>query len=385
MPRRFRFVDALRGLAFLGVLFCHSVTWQTPYYLYRFGQLGANGVQLFFIVSAFTLSYSLKERSKNERKPVLNFFIRRFFRIAPLFWFALAASLYLDGFSARDTAPYGINWIDVISTFFFLHGWRPSSINSVVPGDWTIAVEMSFYCLLPLILRRIRNLNQSLWLCLIAFPICHVLTLSASKIILAHSASPLDSTMVASFFYFWLPSQIPVFCLGVALYFVLKDYLAAPQIALEKNKIELSQWMLGVSAYLLLASPFGGYSHIPGYYFCGIAFVFLSWSLAIRPISFLVNRFTCFLGKISYSCYLMHFFVFRFMFQYAQKFLADDLDKTHPYSYVAVKFTVGLALTMIVSFITYRIIEIPGINLGKRIINKWEKRPGPQPAAGTNW
>lgn len=47
---------------------------------------GAEGVQLFFVMSALTLFLSLDSRRRTEARPVANFFVQRFFRIARLFY-----------------------------------------------------------------------------------------------------------------------------------------------------------------------------------------------------------------------------------------------------------------------------------------------------------
>jgi len=88
---RLPFIDALRGLAIFGVFIVHSSQSidGLPRWLSSLASQGARGVQLFFVISAFTLFLSLSTRRKNEKRPTLNFFIRRFFRIAPLFYAAL--------------------------------------------------------------------------------------------------------------------------------------------------------------------------------------------------------------------------------------------------------------------------------------------------------
>lgn len=94
-PSHVAFVDSLRGLAFLLVLLLH-VSQQVPSLPDRLRRVTDDrqaGVQLFFLVSAFTLLTSLSQRSKRESRPIQNFLVRRFFRIAPLFWAALVFSI----------------------------------------------------------------------------------------------------------------------------------------------------------------------------------------------------------------------------------------------------------------------------------------------------
>jgi peptidoglycan/LPS O-acetylase OafA/YrhL len=144
------FVDALRGWAFLGVLLVHVQTiLPLPHRLRQLAGAANYGVQLFFVVSALTLFMSYQARRQRDRRPLAAFFIRRLFRIAPLFWLAVPTYLAFLGTGPRDSAPTGIHLGQILATLAFVHGWYPTSINSVVPGGWSIAVEMNFYLLLP--------------------------------------------------------------------------------------------------------------------------------------------------------------------------------------------------------------------------------------------
>jgi peptidoglycan/LPS O-acetylase OafA/YrhL len=83
---RLRVLDALRGWAIVGVIFVHnSIFWRPDSHaLLSLIEQGQRGVQLFYIISAFTLYLSYFRRSQDEISPVANFYIRRIFRIAPL-------------------------------------------------------------------------------------------------------------------------------------------------------------------------------------------------------------------------------------------------------------------------------------------------------------
>ena len=160
----FKYIDALRGWAILGVVLVHSTQWVTPssQLFDALAREGARGVQLFFVISAFTLFGSMTARCQEPRF-IVNFLIRRFFRIAPLFYLSLIGYTCLNGFNARYFAPEGVAWWFFPLTISFFNGWMPQTINSVVPGGWSIAVEAMFYVSLPLLFTKIRGIKASLF------------------------------------------------------------------------------------------------------------------------------------------------------------------------------------------------------------------------------
>lgn len=110
MPKQhLAFIDSLRGMAILLVILLHC----NSYGLLRLtngdgvifkaiGQ-GGKGVQLFFILSTITLIISLK--NKPDFSGMLahaSFFIRRFFRIAPMWYFGIVVYLLIFGLGSRS-------------------------------------------------------------------------------------------------------------------------------------------------------------------------------------------------------------------------------------------------------------------------------------------
>ena len=78
--QKYAFIDALRGLACLGVIAIHILdyvgpTWEPVRLVAAFGD---KGVQLFYLLSAFTLFLSYQQRSRTDDRPILFFWIRRF-------------------------------------------------------------------------------------------------------------------------------------------------------------------------------------------------------------------------------------------------------------------------------------------------------------------
>jgi peptidoglycan/LPS O-acetylase OafA/YrhL len=151
------YIDSLRGLAIILVITVHVGVYYplTNQTLQIIINQGARGVQLFFVVSAFTLVTSWNQRKDGAA----SFYIRRFCRIAPMFWLAIAFFVLLNGLTPRHDAPAGLSGWHVALTALFMHGWLPETINSVVPGGWSIAVEMTFYIFFPVIVKYCKNVR----------------------------------------------------------------------------------------------------------------------------------------------------------------------------------------------------------------------------------
>jgi exopolysaccharide production protein ExoZ len=161
MTERNQSLDLLRGAAILLVIIAHcaQVTTSIVPGLNSFAMhYGEFGVQLFFIVSGYTMMLTFGDRT--DLAAARSFYIRRVFRIAPLFWAAIVFYVSMTkGEGFRIWAPDGIGAMDILLTFFFLHWSSVTAFNSVVPGGWSIAVEMQFYLLFPLIIYLFRRPN----------------------------------------------------------------------------------------------------------------------------------------------------------------------------------------------------------------------------------
>jgi peptidoglycan/LPS O-acetylase OafA/YrhL len=167
--KKFRYIDSLRGFAILGVLFIHAGFSSAAYpkSWYNLINSGQYGVQLFFVTSAFTLFLSLHQREKDYLSS-REFFIRRFFRIAPMYYVGILYYTFerFIGFSylLTGTPRYPIPVDALISNIFFVHGVHPLWLNGYVPGGWSITVEMTFYLFVPLLFKKIRNIDQAVLL-----------------------------------------------------------------------------------------------------------------------------------------------------------------------------------------------------------------------------
>jgi peptidoglycan/LPS O-acetylase OafA/YrhL len=357
---RLAFVDALRGWAVLAVMTVHAKMWITPELPTWFNKLsahGARGVQLFYVVSAFTLFLSVARRSAVESAPLRNFFIRRFFRIAPMFYVALILFLARDVWSANPGKHASL--AEILATAFFVNGWNPHWINNVVLGQWSVAVEMMFYLSVPILAAYIKDIVDALWLFLTAS-----IASAALYIILAPWNPAQDALLWQNFLFLWLPTQTPNFALGIILYFAW--------LKIDSGQIDrrLANCLLCASILLMVAALQGGFRFLTSTTLFSVAFVLFALGLAGNPISLFVNKITRSLGNVSYSFYLTHGLVIPLAAAVLNR--AYRLSEAPALAQYALLWFLGGLATFVVSSISFRLIEKPGMALGKRLIQKLE-------------
>lgn len=361
--KKFAYIDALRGLAILGVLMAHCGQHGRNTYPQLIVSIISNaqhGVQLFFIVSALTLFMSMKERSNSEKYPYLNFFIRRFFRIAPLFYVAILYYLWEYGLGPRYWLgdALGISIYNIIASATFTNGLNPYWINSLVPGGWTIAVEMTFYLFLPLLYKTVKNLKSALLLTIVVSVISKLLHhVLYNKVLIS------DVNLWREYLHMYFPSQLPTFLIGVVLFYLIGDQRCNSGNA---RSFFLSCALLIIS--ILFIAQIITQNVTPKYFYFSIAFAMLTYSLFLNPVKLLVNQFTVFIGKISFSMYITHFAVLYFM----EIFNFVDFASNRIVNFV-IRYLFLLGTTVGLSFITYTLIEKPGQNTGKRLIKALNK------------
>lgn len=96
-------------------------------------------VTLFFVLSAFTLYLSAFDR-KGESNKISNFYLRRLFRIAPLFYFMLVVAVINFVFTYHSYPSLNT----ILLNITFAYNFSPINFESLVWAGWTIGVEMLF-------------------------------------------------------------------------------------------------------------------------------------------------------------------------------------------------------------------------------------------------
>ena len=156
MKDRLGVLDGLRGIAVLLVLWYHvwEISWlPAPWYQYFqfIPETGFIGVHLFFFLSGFVITYPfLRALDKGQRLPAWGHFAwRRFIKIVPSYVLSIAVA-YATGYAVIErlgAAP----WQEILSHLLFVHTWWQSTYGSINGVLWTLAVEVEFYCVFPLI------------------------------------------------------------------------------------------------------------------------------------------------------------------------------------------------------------------------------------------
>ncbi len=370
--RKYRYIDALRGIAVMGVVMSHvgfCAGCVSPSLAEGIQLYATRGVLLFFIVSALTLFLSMEARSKVEEHNNLHFFIRRFFRIAPMFYVAVLLYLFFAIYTNRGTE---ICMADIISSVSFISWINPHWFSTVVPAGWTISVEMTFYLLIPYLFKKIKSLAAALWITLVTS-----LVIQFVRMYMFHFSLISDHTLWKQWLVYFFPTHFPIFLLGIVLYFLIKT---RNEINIERNNSLIISFLMFAGIALMSGVTFSNI--LSENFVFSIGLVLFCFALSQKPISFFVNRVTIFMGKISFSVYLAHSAVIQLM----QKVGLVNMWTDKPLLNYIFKIIIALVLSAVVASITYKLIEQPGQKMGKKLIIWIEKRKmrGAEKSSGAN-
>jgi peptidoglycan/LPS O-acetylase OafA/YrhL len=372
--RKYRFIDALRGYAVLLVITCHAgyMFPNLPYPVKKLTEVGWHGVQLFFLISCVTLMMSWRSDERKGIASAQSFWARRFFRIAPMYY--LAAAFYF----VIETPSTGFNPLQLFASLAFFNAWHPLLIPTVpdrwmvVPGGWSIGVEFTFYLLFPLIVTSVRSIKASLVFFIFAVAIACLSNTAIHNLFITQYGAIATNNFV----YFWLPNQLPIFALGTVLFFVV-DHLRsglgrATRLFQRAPNFTILACFIVFSALAenstLFDSTFSFTPRglLPFLLLAAILFMIFAITLALNDKLLWVNPVICSLGEVSFSAYILHFFVLHRLGGWL-----PFADPSHA-GYAAIGSLAALwfctlVITFGISKLTYEFIERPAIKVGARI------------------
>jgi peptidoglycan/LPS O-acetylase OafA/YrhL len=341
----------MRGIAILMVLLVHSTMWfksfdinYIPLEISKSLSFGKYGVALFFIVSAYTLVRSLDIR---KEKGYGKYFLRRFLRIAPAYYFVLSLLFIFSSGQVRYLGEEDmISYYNLFLHLTFINGFFSNYFNSIIGTEWTIFVEFFFYITLPLVI----IFRKFLFVLLIVFIFISHYNYLFVKLLFE------EPTNLNSIQLFFSPiTWYFAFLLGMIIYY----YSNIIKSILIKYKYFLLL-LVFVSLISIIINEFKKpfLEHIFVTLILGMFFTINIYN-NIKPFN---NNYLKFIGKISFSLYLIHFPIFQISTKYIDYFV---LFNNNLLNYIIFSLFIW-SICIAISFMMYKFIEKPFIVLGKR-------------------
>lgn len=322
------------------------------------------GVPLFYMVSAFGLFLGY-ENKLQELGAWKEYYLRRFFRIAPLFYFVVLFYIpYLwllyDGHLVPITK--------VVSSVLFVFNFIPQDVEGFVWASWSIGVEMVFYLLLPLLVLLVRGLGSAFAFFILSIYIKTRWNTSFDGIT--------DSAVMTNFKTYFFLAHVHYFAMGILSYFIWSS-LYNSRLSVRLNGLLFT--VISISGLILLvfysSEITGAFGHVFDGFYTRFAYgLSFAWCLAglivglcLWPTLVLVNRVSCSLGRTSFSLYLWHPVVIGLLMKLSiYAFLYSNFGGLLIPGLLSVVIT--LAILIPISYLSFNFIEIPGMKAAKRFI-----------------
>ncbi|RUW34601.1 acyltransferase, partial [Mesorhizobium sp. M1A.F.Ca.IN.020.06.1.1] len=336
-------LDSLRGMAAVSVAIFHSVVLldlsngRPPEW---FMQLHI-AVPLFFTISAFALCAGYSA-SLSSWRGVREFYWRRYFRIAPLFYvMATVWTFYTSSYPSIE---------DVVLNVVFAFNLLPGKDGSLVAAGWSLGVEMLFYVFFPLLLLVLRDVRSG------------AAGLVASTVIAA-AAAVLMASVPDRFGWHFFVVQGPYFVGGILLFHIFER--VARNTVSERRTLALLLMASVMLALSVLAMVDRHALTFMGWYarenIIGLLLMPLVLAFAVFPFPALVNRATIFIGTVSYGVYLIHPFVIATL----GRTVAQHMAGKPAWLVVITTITTVLSVTITAAAVTYFGFERRVSNFGR--------------------
>lgn len=362
--KRITNLDGIRGIAVLAVIAFHYIHNQTMYdswLINRFGTpasllikvayFGWSGVDLFFILSGFLIGNILL-KNKDSKSLFKTFYIRRFFRIIPVYYLLVAIFFLLTLTPLYDPkASFFFDPIPLTAFLLMIQNFYMAHYNHFGPlpltPTWSLCIEEQFYLIIPFLIFLINR--KYAWILAVAGIIIAIVARgTASNYYSGYVllTSRLDSPMMG-FLLAWLHQ-----------YQSFRDWISKKLVWVAGLLI-----IMAILCWRFYAEPHPG---ILGHTLVGFTFalvvILAIYSKNILLGNMLSNAFLIEMGKLSYFIYLYHQFVNGLLHLVFLKQRNPILD-----SYAAIGLTViSFVITYLLAALSFKFIEKPAINYSHR-------------------
>jgi peptidoglycan/LPS O-acetylase OafA/YrhL len=347
-------LDGLRGVAILLVLWYHAweISWLSPGPLLQFlPATGFVGVHLFFFLSGFVISYPfVRALLAGRAQPSWRHFAwRRFIKIVPSYVLSIAVA-YAIGYA--QIQPNASLLPDLVTHLLFIHTWFPLRYGTIDGVLWTLAVEVEFYCLFPLI-----------WACFKRAP---WLTGALMVAIAWYWRFALARCCYAGLFAQWeenLPGYLDIFAFGMIAAYIFTRFGArwrasrlryiAPAVAVAGIAL-LVGLLENLYAYRFY-DQWAGVWQIDNRPLLGAAFAIVALASLVSPRWWQIvldNPPLRFMAEISYNLYLYHQMLARELLERHIPPYAGDphLDEQWQRRYTEAAFAITIVQAALVTY-----------------------------------
>jgi peptidoglycan/LPS O-acetylase OafA/YrhL len=351
-------LDGLRGLAMLGVIFCH---------LHVFN-LGWTGLSSFFVLSGFLITRILLSdlrQSDGLGSYFKRYYIRRTLRVFPVYYAYLVA-LTIASFAVPALAKLQG---DLPAAFLYLYNFQAiasSEHSRMLNHLWSLSVEEQFYLVWPWLIALMPRRHIP-YLCMALIASGPIIRESLSSVVLPQFGT--DEQYLPIHTYLITASHLDAFAFGALINFVswqprawhlLLTLALAFAVGFAVNgSFGMNRLAFGWPLFMPYGHQYAwGYTVVNFFWFMVICAILAGGGLQ-RFFSLPVLDY---LGKRSYSTYIIHYPVLGLMSGWWQGLL-----QAHGTVVGTAIFALPyLALVFTLSGLSYRWVEMPFNNLRER-------------------
>lgn len=342
--KRIPSLDYLRGYAAALIMVYHYMSWsgQENFFHFFLGKIGFYGVEVFYILSGYTLAHVYNSSNLRSPAALKRFYIKRFFRIFPLLWLVIILTIVLRAEGLPDIDVLIINITGLFSVY---------RIDEYIAlGSWSIGNELFFYLIFPVLMIAKK---KSLVIVL------SILIFGAFVFFLLPDMRPLTLTGFEWKGYINPLNHLAFFYVGILLF----------RAQIQWSKV-LSLTMIAIVLLLLTFMPYTernevvfGFERL--YYGLGMCSIVIALVSIPRYTNEFLHRVSEHLGKISYSVYLLHPLVWGGL-----GFILNRVNFDGFTYLTSMRIIISIVASLVMSSYVYKWLEVRFVSIGKTLVNR---------------